>query len=139
MIVLDASVLIAHIGEQDPHARDALEILDTEKEDLAIHALTLAEVLVGAVQQSQAAELLRLFEIIGITTLPMTEADALLLAELRARTRLKMPDCCVLLAARTEGAAVATFDTRLAETAHSLGIRVHGARPVSPPAVGRLE
>ena len=39
------------------------------------------------------------------------------LAELRVITGLKMPDCCVLLAAEDGPASVASFDERLAQAA----------------------
>lgn len=43
------------------------------------------------------------------------------LAVLRAGTRLKLPDCCVLLAAEQSHGAVATFDDRLANAAGDRG------------------
>ena len=52
-------------------------------------------------------------------------ADApIRLATLRARTGLRLPDCCVLLAAESERAAIATFDEQLASTATGLGLEV---------------
>jgi predicted nucleic acid-binding protein len=49
------------------------------------------------------------------------------LAELRVRTGLKLPDCCVLDVALQHRAAVATFDDRLARVARDLGLDVVGA------------
>jgi predicted nucleic acid-binding protein len=46
------------------------------------------------------------------------------LALLRAETGLKLPDCCVLLAAEQSGAAVATFDDRLAGAVTRRGLRL---------------
>lgn len=47
------------------------------------------------------------------------------LARLRVRTGLKLPDCCVLYAARMNPPAqLATFDTRLAAGAAALDIGV---------------
>lgn len=121
MIVLDASVLIAHFGAGDPHAADALEILDTE-EELAIHPLTLAEVLVRPAGQGRAAAVREQIALLGVDVLDFSADHALLLAELRASTGLRMPDCCVLLAAMTTSSSVATFDRRLADVAAQLGI-----------------
>jgi predicted DNA-binding protein (UPF0278 family) len=45
------------------------------------------------------------------------------LAQLRADTALKLPDCCALLAAQEQEGAVASFDTRLLEAARGLGLR----------------
>ena len=50
---------------------------------------------------------------------------ALRLALLRAQTGLKLPDCCVLLAAADASAqSIATFDDRLAKVARDSGIAV---------------
>jgi predicted nucleic acid-binding protein len=46
------------------------------------------------------------------------------LAAIRAATGLKMPDCCVVLAAEQDGTDLATFDDRLASVAKTRGIRV---------------
>lgn len=48
------------------------------------------------------------------------------LARLRAATTLKMPDCCVLLAADQLADAIATFDDRLADVARNHGLAVWG-------------
>lgn len=46
------------------------------------------------------------------------------LASLRAETNLKLPDCCVVLAAEQTQATLATFDHRLAATAEQRGLAV---------------
>ena len=54
---------------------------------------------------------------IGVTEIPLPPDAAVQLAELRVESGVKMPDCCVLLAAITSHGAVATFDSRLANAA----------------------
>lgn len=56
----------------------------------------------------------------------MTRDASLRLAQLRARTGLRLPDCCVLLAAETSQATVVTLDRRLAAAASSSGLDVIG-------------
>jgi predicted nucleic acid-binding protein len=51
------------------------------------------------------------------------------LAGLRASTGLKLPDCCALLVAEAQGAALATFDDRLARVARSRGVAVLDGEP----------
>lgn len=51
--------------------------------------------------------------------LPLPADSAGKLADLRASTNLKMPDCWVLLAAQDAGARLASFDDRLADAAAS--------------------
>jgi rRNA-processing protein FCF1 len=46
------------------------------------------------------------------------------LAELRAETGLKLPDCCVSRAAQQSGAAILTFDHRLGADARERGIEL---------------
>ena len=60
---------------------------------------------------------------IAVDDLPGDAAGQL--AELRAHTGLKLPDCCVLLTAERHGPAeIATFDTRLARVAVERGLVV---------------
>lgn len=57
---------------------------------------------------------------------PLAPDAAPRLAELRADTNLKLPDCCVLLAARDAPAqAILTFDERLAGVAERLGLSAY--------------
>lgn len=44
----------------------------------------------------------------------------------RASTGMKMPDCCVLLAAEDADASVATFHDRLVQTAQACNLPVIG-------------
>ena len=60
----------------------------------------------------------------GIETIALGPDAPARLAALRAGTRLRLPDCCVLLAAQTAGAQVASFDERLTAAAESLGMTV---------------
>jgi predicted nucleic acid-binding protein len=54
---------------------------------------------------------------------------------LRAETRLKLPDCCVLLAAeQVSDAHVATFDDRLDVAARQRGFVVLGRSAGTPEA-----
>lgn len=117
MIVLDASVLIAWLDRDDDHHAAAEALLEALDDDLGANPLTLAEVLVvpardGRLESTQVA--LRDLE---VAELPFPADTAVRLAQLRASTGLKMPDCCVLLAAHDIGAAVAAFDNRLTQAA----------------------
>jgi predicted nucleic acid-binding protein len=65
MIVLDASVLIAHLNAGDPHQTRAFEVLDTD-EELLVHPLSLSEALGRPTEQARAQEALETFARIGI-------------------------------------------------------------------------
>lgn len=128
VIVLDASVLIAYLDSDDNHhvAAEAL-LVSAVDDDLGANPLTLAEVLVvpardGRLESAQTA--LRALE---VNELPFPPDSAVRLAQLRASTGLKMPDCCVLLAAEDAGASVASFDGRLAQTAADRDLPVLGS------------
>jgi hypothetical protein len=49
---------------------------------------------------------------------------AVRLAQLRVTTGLKMPDCCVLLAAEEAAASVASYYERLVQAAETRNLRV---------------
>lgn len=127
MIVLDASVLIAHLEANDAHHGRATELLlGIADEPLGASPLTLAEVLVGPARAGTLATAERAIHELAVATVAMPEDSPTRLAQLHARTHLRMPDCCVLLAAVSSHADIATFDERLAAAAHDLGITARG-------------
>ena len=125
MIVLDASVLIAQFEASDAHHDRAADLLvEAADERLAASPLTLAEVLVGPARSGRRDAAQVAVETLGVDLIPLSPDAPQRLAALRAETRLRLPDCCVLLAAISAKAAVATFDERLAAAATELGLTV---------------
>ena len=125
MIVLDASVLIAFLDREDDHHAAAEQLLTQAiDDDLAVNSLTLAEVLVAPVRDGRLDPVLAALHALDVQELPFPADTALRLAHLRATTGLKMPDCCVLLAAEDAAASVASFDERLAQTAEMRNLPV---------------
>lgn len=126
MIALDGSVLVAHLSSNDAHHVVASRFLLTAaSEPLIAHSLTLAEVLVGGAKTGRATEMLADLRAVGVQEARGgDDEEPLRLAVLRARTGLRLPDCCVLDTARTNGAELATFDAALARAARQLGVHV---------------
>jgi predicted nucleic acid-binding protein len=121
LTVLDASVLIAYFGPGDAHTEHAVGLLE-QADDLAVSTITLAEVLVGAMRSGRANELLQALAEMRVREVALGPTAAEALARLRIETGLRLPGCCVLLAADTARAnAVATFDDRLAKAAEQRG------------------
>ncbi|PZS15977.1 MAG: VapC toxin family PIN domain ribonuclease [Acidimicrobiales bacterium] len=118
MIVLDASVLIAYLDGDDNHHVAAETLLaGAVDDDIGANSLTLAEVLVAPVRDGLLATAQTAFRDLELVELPFPAATAVRLAQLRVSTGLKMPDCCVLLAALEAQATVASFDNRLGQAA----------------------
>lgn len=125
MIVLDASVLIAHLDATDVHHERAGAILrDAVEEPLGASPITLAEVLVGPARTGQVERGTAVLHELHVTSVRLLDDAPARLAVLRADTGLKLPDCCVLLAAEQTRGAVATFDDRLANAASEQGLAV---------------
>lgn len=123
MIVLDASVLIAHLDATDVHhARAGELLLAVTDEPLGASPLTLAEVLVGPARAGQLDRGTASLRQLEVTSVGFQDDAPMRLAVLRAGTGLKLPDCCVLLAAERTHGAVATFDARLADAAAAQGL-----------------
>jgi predicted nucleic acid-binding protein len=126
VIVVDAGALIAHLDESDalhPRAVDAL--LTTAEQPLGCSPITLAEVLVGPARAGRLRDARGAITDLGIAEIPLGDDAAARLAALRAETALKMPGCCVLLAAEdAQAEAVLTFDDRLSRAVERRRLRV---------------
>lgn len=132
MITLDASLLIAHLNPRDQHHRAATEFLrDSAGEELVIHSLNLAEVLVGGVRAGRGQEMLTDLEAMGVGVAPRQDGEPLRLANLRAGSGLKLPGCCALDTALTTGSTLATVDDGLGKVArrHHLTVAPAQAAP----------
>lgn len=124
MIALDASVVIAHLSSRDPHHPAAGRFFRAHLDaEFIMHPLTLTEVLVGPIRAGAGSAAEHHLAELGIVEW-VPRPGAARLARIRAETSLKLPDCCVLDAAVENGAALATFDERLAKAAESFGVEV---------------
>jgi predicted nucleic acid-binding protein len=123
VIVLDASMLIAHLDERDAlHAR-AEEMLERAASDpLGCSSVTLAEVLVGPARHGRLDSARTALAELEVAEIPLGPDAAVRLATMRADVGLKLPDCCVLVAAQDATArAIVTFDDALARAAERSG------------------
>ncbi|MCH9666613.1 MAG: type II toxin-antitoxin system VapC family toxin [Actinomycetia bacterium] len=136
MIILDACALIAFFDEDDAHHAAAQQLMTAAADDvLGASPISLAELLVGPARQSrdQVDAMTDALARLEVKDVGFPDDAAVRLALMRAETGLKMPDCCVLLAADDAGAdAVGTFDKPLSRAAKARGFRVRGAIESSP-------
>lgn len=124
MIVLDASVLIAHLDGTDRHHTEATALLEAhDTEPLGASTITLAETLVSPARAGRLADAEAALRRLGVDELAFREDAPARLAQLRADVGLKMPDCCVLLAAQEHSASVASFDSDLLTATRKLGLK----------------
>ena len=130
MIVLDASVLIASLVNDDIHHAAAEALLRTTTQGLLVNTVTLAETLVSPVRTGRLDEVLATLADLGVLETQLPPDSARILSGLRVDTGLKMPDCCVLLTALERRAAIASFDDRLLLAAAKLAV------PIKEPGVG---
>jgi len=123
MIVVDANVLIGLYDSQDAnhHAAERL-LLAHAGDNLSMSALTLTEFLIRPTAVGKLAQAESLITALGIHVSPLSAADAPRIAEIRAATRLKLPDAVVLWLAQSSSAALMTLDDRLAKEATHMGI-----------------
>jgi predicted nucleic acid-binding protein len=123
VIVVDASVLIAHLDDRDTlHVRALERLLEVAERPLGCSPITLAEVLVGPARHGRLEDARAAVAELGVTEVPLGADASARLAALRAETGLKLPDCCVLLAAQDADAeCILTFDDRLARICDQLG------------------
>jgi len=125
MITLDASILAAFFDADDGHHEHATALLSEHADELLyLNPITEAETLVRAARAGREEDMYRDIRQLGIQVLPPSSDAGVWLAQLRARTGAKLPDCCVILTAQQSDSRIATFDAGLARTAGELGIEV---------------
>lgn len=130
MIVLDASVLIGHLDAGDPHHARARAVLEaSDATPLGASTISIAETLVAPARAGKLDLARDALRQLGVTELPPGAGTPSRLAQLRAETGKKLPDCCVLLAAQDHSAAVASFDDALNESARTLGLELATSAP----------
>jgi predicted nucleic acid-binding protein len=125
VIVLDASVLIAHLDGRDPHHEPAVELLRAHAmELLGASQISLAETLVAPARAGRLEDAQEALEKLSVRELAFGYDASPRLASLRAETGLKLPDCCVLLTAKDHHGGIASFDRDMCQRARGLGIPV---------------
>jgi predicted nucleic acid-binding protein len=126
MIVLDASFLIAHFKSTDAHHERAKSLLvQAALTPLAASTVTVAEVLTGHAKRGRMEVATTFLRELDIHRIPLDAYMSEPLAQVRADTNLKLPDCCVILAAeQAQADSVATFDDQLAKAARDRGLTV---------------
>jgi predicted nucleic acid-binding protein len=123
IVILDASVLIGHLDNNDPHHARAVSLLEaTVGQRLGASAITLAGILVAPARANRLADAHAALSRLGIQELALGDDAASRLARLRADLGVKLPGCCVLLAAQEHAGAVASFDTGVIKAARKLGL-----------------
>ena len=115
LIVLDASVVIAHLDPADAlHAQATAALLEHAHDDLRLPASAYAESLVEPARAGRREEARAAIASLRLAIVPIDETIAEHAAELRARARaLRLPDALVLSCGEILGAdAVVTGDQR---------------------------
>ena len=133
MIVLDACVLIAHLTNDDVHHdRATRQLANLAGQPKVVSVLTRAEILVIPARAGHRRAAEDILDQLRVDTYELPGDAAGQLAELRAHTGLRMPDCCVLLTVELNSPAeLATFDERLSQDPdYSVLINRSGRAPV---------
>jgi predicted nucleic acid-binding protein len=115
LIVLDASVVIAHLDPADAHHERATGLLlEHADDDLRLPASAYAETLVDPARSGRLDEARDAIDLLGLRIEPIDKAVADRAASLRARKRaLRLPDALVLACGEVlEADAIVTADRR---------------------------
>ena len=131
MIVLDASVLIALLNDDDRHHDWALQMfIGTVSEDWGMSVLNFAEALIHPVKAGRSEEFLEKIQGLGLVVHGVDSDDASSLAIMRAHSGLRMPDVISVSLALKLNAALATTDRSLGKAAQAASVRV--LQPTGP-------
>jgi predicted nucleic acid-binding protein len=115
LAVLDSSVVIAAIDDQDPHHDRAVEAIRAirEQHELAVPAVAYAEVLVGAFGHGEHAVAIVETFVLGAPVRELSSAMARRAASIRAEHGLPLPDAMIVgAAAELHADVILTADRR---------------------------
>ncbi|MDR6970855.1 type II toxin-antitoxin system VapC family toxin [Leifsonia shinshuensis] len=120
-IAVDAGVLIALLDPDDAHHPAAVEAFAVGTRYL-VHPVNLAEALVNPERAGVGVEAFEDFQRFGVIPTSLGPNGPLLLARIRAKHRLRMPDSCALALAVGNDIRLITFDKQLASAASTRGL-----------------
>jgi len=125
VVVFDADVLIAYLGQDDAHHSEAVERVRRALEPRTrrlVSAVNYAEILIGPLETAGPAgadTVDAMFVRFGIETIQVDMALARRASAIRARTKLKLPDAYALATAihaekrGHEDVRIESFDTKV--------------------------
>lgn len=133
-LALDAGALIGLLDPRDPHHRAVAAVFEGESRFL-VHPINIAEALVNPDGEDRALDAYEDLVRLGVRPAVLGSNEALILAQVRRKHRLRMPDACALAVAIHEDIPLVTFDKRLAAAARRVGLFLHvdpDAYPADP-------
>jgi|GEM_PF-454447 len=120
-LALDAGALIGLLDPRDSHHPAATVVFDGETHFL-VHPVNIAEALVNPDRHDRALDAYEDLRRLGVRRASLGDNEELILAHVRRKYRLRMPDACALAVAIHEDIPLVTFDKRLAAAADRLGL-----------------
>ncbi|WP_285116408.1 PIN domain-containing protein [Leifsonia sp. fls2-241-R2A-40a] len=120
-VALDAGVLIGLLDPSDAHHETARRVFATGS-TFWVHPVNLAEALVTPERVGLSLEAFEDLQRLGVTLTTLGPNEPLLLARMREKHRLRMPDACALALAVYNDIPLVTFDKKLASAASERGL-----------------
>ena len=123
-IVFDANVVIALFDSKDFHHEEAVKAyLSNTSSSIHLSALTYAEILTHPASNNTLQYFVKNLDSGGFEVEQISKDLAIEIAEIRDKTRLKMPDACVLALAKSLDAELITSDKKLAERSKAYRVK----------------
>lgn len=123
-IVFDANVVIALFDSKDFHHEEAVKAyLSSTSATIHLSALTYAEILTHPAGNNTLDYFVKNLDTGGFEVEPISKDLAIEIAEIRDKTRLTMPDACVLALAKSLDAELITADKKLAERSKAYKVK----------------
>lgn len=120
-VALDAGVLIGLLDPSDVH-HDASRRVFAASFRFWVHPVNIAEALITPERAGRSLEAYEDLRRLGVVPAPLGENEPMVLARIRDKHRLRMPDACALAVAVHNDIPLVTFDKRLAAEAQKRGL-----------------
>ncbi len=113
-LILDSDALLAIMNAEDKHHKSIKKRLLQNSESLSISVVTYSEALVYPFEKDNFPAISEGIKILVDEILDVTESIATKAAQLRAVSKVKLPDALIAATAMEKGLTLLTFDEKLA-------------------------
>jgi predicted nucleic acid-binding protein len=114
-LILDSDALIALMNIKDVHHKSIIRRLFRESDGFSISVVTYTEALIRSFETGKESLMIERIDVLVNEIIDVTKSVAIIAADLRAMSKIKLPDSLIAATAIEKNLTLLTFDEKLAK------------------------